>query len=141
MATTINPAVSGVSYRRWSYHVVVYTAGIAGGALLSYAAAYGLYSLITYALPTWAWLAATSPLLALVVLRDLGARVWIPYPERTQVPEWLRHMLCCSQINTDTLIDIFGMGGHNDNRDVPGLCILAQSAKELISILSWHHDI
>src|SRR5256885_8644217 len=26
-------------------------------------------------------------------LRDLGAPVRVPYPERTQVPEWLRHML------------------------------------------------
>jgi hypothetical protein len=93
MATTINPAVSGVSYKRWSYHVALYTAGVAAGALVSYAVAYGLYSAVTFALPTWTWLVATSPLLALVVLRDLGKRVRVPYPERTQVPEWLRHML------------------------------------------------
>jgi hypothetical protein len=93
MATTINPAVSGVSYRRWSFHVVLYTIGVAMGALLCYAVVYGLYSAITYSLPRWAWLAVAAPFLALVVLRDLGARVRVPYPERTQVPEWLRHVL------------------------------------------------
>jgi len=93
MATTINPAVSGVSYRRWGFHVTLYAAGVAAGTLVSYAAVYAVYSAVTYRLPEWAWLVVTFPLLALVVLRDLGARVWVPYPERTQVPEWLRHVL------------------------------------------------
>jgi hypothetical protein len=93
MATTINPAVSGASYRRWSFHVVLYTIGVAVGALLSYGVVYALYSAITYSLPRWAWLAAAAPFLAVVVLRDLGAHVRVPYPERTQVPEWLRHVL------------------------------------------------
>jgi hypothetical protein len=93
MATTINPAVSGVTYRRWSLHVALYTMGVAVGALASYAVVYALYAAVTFALPQWAWVAAAAPLLTLVVLRDLGASVRVPYPERTQVPEWLRHVL------------------------------------------------
>lgn len=93
MATTVNPAVSGVGYRRWSLHVALYAGGVAVGALVSYAAVYAAYAALTYRLPEWTWLVVASPFVAVVVLRDLGARVRVPYPERTQVPEWLRHVL------------------------------------------------
>src|ERR671923_1969913 len=93
MATTINPAVSGVGYRKWLYHVALYVVGVCSGALVTYALAHALYALVAALASPVAWLALALPLVALAVLRDLGVRTRIPYPERTQVPEWLRHVL------------------------------------------------
>lgn len=91
MALTINPAVSGVSYRRWVLHVGLFSVGVGFGALITYAVARGLYVALVAISPA-AWLAVALPLVGLAVLRDLGLPVPVPYPS-WQVPEWLRRML------------------------------------------------
>jgi hypothetical protein len=91
MALTINPAVSGASYRRWSLHVGLFVVGVALGAMVTYAVTRSLYQLLAIAAPA-SWLAIALPLIALAALRDLGAQVPVPYPAR-QVPEWLRRVL------------------------------------------------
>jgi len=91
MALTINPAVSGASYRRWSLHAGLFVVGVGLGAMVTYAVTRSLYQLLAIATPA-AWLALALPLIALAALRDLGAQVPVPYPAR-QVPEWLRRVL------------------------------------------------
>src|SRR5215467_11229211 len=86
MAFTINPAVSGASYRRWSLHAGLFVVGVGLGAMVTYAVTRSLYRLLAIATP------ASWPLIALAALRDLGAQVPVPYPAR-QVPEWLRRVL------------------------------------------------
>jgi hypothetical protein len=93
MATTINPAVSGVSYRKWLIHVGLYIVGVSAGAFITYAIAHALYSGIAALASPLAWLSVALPLVSLAILRDLGVRVRVPYPERKQVPEWLRRVL------------------------------------------------
>lgn len=92
MALTINPAVSRVSYRRWTVHVGLFVVGIGSGALLTYGLARALYALATIVSPA-GWLAIALPVIGLAALRDLGVEAPIPYPERRQVPEWLRRVL------------------------------------------------
>ena len=91
MAFTINPAVSGASYRRWSLHAGLFVVGVGLGAMVTYAVARSVYRLLAIAAPA-SWLEIALPLIALAALRDLGAQVPVPYPAR-QVPEWLRHVL------------------------------------------------
>jgi hypothetical protein len=92
MALTINPAVSRVSYRRWTLHVVLFVVGVGTGALVIYTITRVLYVLVAAISPS-AWLAVTLPLIGLAALRDLGVPAPVPYPARRQVPEWLRGML------------------------------------------------
>lgn len=95
MAMTVNPAVSGVSYRRWTLHLGMFVAGVAGGALLTYAVVHALYTLLALASPA-AWLLVALPVVALAALRDLGVKAPVPYPTGRQVPAWLRHMVAPS---------------------------------------------
>jgi hypothetical protein len=90
MATTINPAVSGVSYRRWVFHVGLYALGVCLGALVTYAFTHVLYVAIGALVSPTAWLVLALPLVGLAALRDLGVQTPLPYPAQTQVPEWLR---------------------------------------------------
>lgn len=92
MALTINPAVSGVGRRRWILHVGLFALGVSSGALVTYAVVRGVYALVAAISPA-AWLAIALPLIGIAALRDLGLPVPVPYPERRQVPEWLRHVL------------------------------------------------
>src|SRR6266700_1041926 len=89
MALTINPAVSGVSHRRWALHVFLFATGVAIGAFATYLVAHLLYEAVAEIAPA-AWLAVALPLIGLAALRDLGLRVPVPYPRRRQVPEWFR---------------------------------------------------
>ena len=91
MGATVNPAVSGVGYGRWGLHAALYTLGVCCGATIVYAVAAAAYHLLGGSVRTWLILAI--PLLGLVVLRDLGLRVRVPYREGVQVPEWVRQML------------------------------------------------
>ena len=93
MATTINPAVSGVSYRRWVGHVGLYIAGVSSGAMLTYALTHALYAAVSSVAPPAGWLVVALPLVGLAALRDLGVHAPLPYPALRQVPEWLRQML------------------------------------------------
>jgi hypothetical protein len=77
MAFTINPAVSGASYRRWSLHAGLFVVGVGLGAMVTYAVARSLYVLLAIAAPA-SWLAIALPLIALAALRDLGAQVPVP---------------------------------------------------------------
>lgn len=92
MALTINPAVSRVRYRRWTFHVGLFAFGVASGAVITYAIARALYALIAAVSPV-AWLALALPLVGLAALRDVGLPAPIPYPSHRQVPEWLRRVL------------------------------------------------
>lgn len=92
MALTINPAVSGVGYRRWTFHAGLFALGVGSGALVTYVIARALYAAVAVVSPA-AWLAVALPLIGLAALRDLGVEAPVPYPARRQVPEWLRRML------------------------------------------------
>src|SRR5437667_9873225 len=94
MACTVNPAVSGASYRRWLLHVATFAVGVASGAMLTYALVAGAYMLVASSGARGAWLFVLVPLLLVGVLRDLfGRRVRVPYRDNSQVPEWVRDML------------------------------------------------
>ena len=64
MAFTINPAVSGASYRRWSLHAGLFVVGVGLGAMVTYAVTRSVYQLLAIAAPA-SWLAIALPLIAL----------------------------------------------------------------------------
>lgn len=89
MATTINPTVSGTSYRRWLGHVGLFAMGVSIGAFLVFLASAAVLLTLAAIDPRLS-VAAAATLIAIGVSRDLGLSSWVPYRDRTQVPEWLR---------------------------------------------------
>lgn len=92
MGLTLNPAVSGVSTRRWLLHVAVYVGAVALGASLVMVVLRGIKGGLDATIGPAAWPALALALIAVAVLRDLTERTPVPYLN-TQVPEWLRHMV------------------------------------------------
>jgi hypothetical protein len=89
MGTTINPAVSGVSYRRWIGHVIIFAVGVALGAFLTFLGSAALFGVLRV-LGTNVAIAGATALIAVGVSRDVGLTRRVPYRDETQVPEWLR---------------------------------------------------
>jgi hypothetical protein len=92
MVLTINPAVSGASRHRFAIHVFTFGLGATLGATATNVCAYLAVHTAARFVPAWSVLAVLLLPLLLVVTRDLGLPVRVPYPQ-TQVPEWLRHLL------------------------------------------------
>lgn len=90
MVLTINPAVSGTSQRRFAIHVLLFAIGAVVGAFLTASLAFAVVHEAMDVLPARVVVAIVLAPLALVLLRDLGLPVRVPYPS-AQVPEWLRH--------------------------------------------------
>ena len=92
MAATINPAVSGVTYRRWLAHVAAFAVAVFVSAAAVYVVVRALFAIVAGTVGPGAWLAAGGVVLATCVLRDIGVSVPVPY-RNVQVPEWVRATL------------------------------------------------
>jgi hypothetical protein len=92
MALSINPAVSGVSQRKFALHILYFWIGLSTGALVTGSAAYLAVSTVRHVLPTPAVAVVCFLPLVLVVLHDAGLPTPVPYPD-AQVPEWLRRIV------------------------------------------------
>jgi hypothetical protein len=87
MAMTINPAVSG-GRKRWLARSGIFAGGAFIGAIVTLIAA----AAVGAALGSVGLRGLVAAPIALVVVRDLGVPVPVPY-RNGQVPEWLREML------------------------------------------------
>lgn len=92
MGTTINPAVSRVSRSRWSLHVAIFAIAVAVGALVSFVAIYAVVAALRVGIGLMPTAAVGAAAIAYVSLRDLGAKVPVPY-RRVQVPDWIRRVM------------------------------------------------
>lgn len=86
MVETINPAVCGTR-KRYVTSLATYFVGVTGGAGAVVILAVSLLA-VAGGVP-WVALVATVCAIGMVVARDVGVAVPVPY-RRRQVPEWLR---------------------------------------------------
>jgi hypothetical protein len=92
MATSLNPAVSRVSYPRWFLHLGAHVFGVAAGALVAFLVLASFAAGIEAVAGRELWILAGAAVVALAVARDLGAKTPVPYRD-VQVPQVLRYLL------------------------------------------------
>lgn len=93
MGVTINPAVNGVSYRRWGFYTALYGIGIAAGATAVYALVATIEAGVGAVVGERNLLIGLAVIVAAAVARDLGVPVRMPYREQTQVSQRVREQL------------------------------------------------
>jgi hypothetical protein len=91
MGVTINPAVNGVSYRRWSLYVALYGTGVFVGAAASYVLATAIETTAMAVIGRPAVVVAVVVAVTVAVVRDGGVPIRMPYREQTQVSERVRN--------------------------------------------------